>query len=559
MATNPSALPIVWPPLVGTSVTLLAEGPAASTTLGNTRALQTALSAGGDILLTEPGTYEFDVTDGPMTLPSNTSLYVGTGVTLKVADGSPSALFTNATARSTPVTMAGANVTYGTAPDGSNYCAIVTNMAAADAALFPVNSWVSVVTLGHGALGIAGTAAQGRGYRGVWKVVEQTINGARSGIKYEIDYYYPGSANPTADVLLYQANENVSIWGPGTIDGNGENADQDYNTGDPRGVVVWWRHVRTAVLSGLDWRRGATWAIGTNYVRGFFARNMTCELNRDAPFAAVDFIHLSGYNRTVRIEDNSGSSGDNFVGMTIDCTEGTAYDFPYQHPGDTYDIKIFRQTANCYTAESPGAFGIVGIYGPAAYKHFDIEVVSTAGQGSAGVQLAVYAPTNQNLVTIGRLLIRDQSTNANTQIEFTAGVYAIDTFIAERVTLVSELNRGIRIPSTATGTIREFVVNNMCLSPTDGTTYTRTVPFVNMGGLTINNFSMRGTEGVLQAINTHVVTRDGDGTIGKISFVDVSATGSGTGAATAALWQNTGDASVPTIQYTRCRSNGSAL
>lgn len=532
--------------------------------LQNTRNLQAVLDQSGDLRIVTPGVYEFDVSAGPMTFPSNTQLYIGAGVTLRVANGSPSALFTNATARGAPVTMSGANVTYANAPDGANYVGVVTNMTAAQAAQFPVNSWISVVTLGHGLAGAVGTSAAGRGYRGVWKVVQQTINGATSSIRYEIDLYYPGSNNPTAPVLIYQANENVGIWGPGTIDGNGANSLATFNTGDPRGTVVWWRHAVNVVMQDLNWRRGRTWTLGSNYVRNYYPRRMTCELNRDAPFATVDFIHLSGYHRTVRVQDNSGGSGDNFIGMTIDVTDvasGAAnpYDFPFQQPGDMYDIKIEGNTGNSISAESPGTFGIVAMYGPAAYRYFDVEITGLRGQGSAGVQLSNYAQTNQNLLTIGSLILRDISVLNGSQVEFTAGsVYAIDTFSANSITIPTDGQRGIRAYSTCTGTIREMVVNNMATSPIEGA-YTRTLGMVFMGGLTINNFSMRNTEGVLQAINTHVVSRDGNGTIGKISFVDVSATGSGTGALMAALWLNTGNVSIPAIQYTRSRSNGVAL
>ena len=233
----------------GSVLGLVADDLSAATV--NTAALQAALTTGGSVSLTTHGAHYFNRV---MAIPSNTSVYVGAEFTTKVADGAPSALFTNSTARSTGVAVSAANATYATAPDGFNYCAVISNLSAANAALFPVGSWVSVVVLGHGALGVQGTAWTGRGYRGVRQVVEQTINGASSSIKYLIDNVYPGSAPSSNNLTLYQVNENIRVWGPGTIDGNGALADQSYNTGDPRGCLMWWRHYRNLTVEGLNFK-----------------------------------------------------------------------------------------------------------------------------------------------------------------------------------------------------------------------------------------------------------------------------------------------------------------
>tara|TARA_R110000868_G_scaffold5782_1_gene33967 strand:+ start:35816 stop:37426 length:1611 start_codon:yes stop_codon:yes gene_type:complete len=536
--------------------------------------MQATLNMGGDLRIVTPGIYEFDVSNGPMTFPSNTTLYIGAGVTLRVANGSPSALFTNSYARSTGVTMAGANVSYTVAAGSgwaTTYVVEVTNMTAAQAALFPVNSWVSAVVLGHGLAGAAGTALAGRGYRGVNRVVSQTINGASSSIQYLMQQnVYPGSAPSTNPVTLYQANENIAIWGPGTIDGNGANARQTFidgftpGSGNPQSVVLWWRHAYNVVVTGPYFLRGITWTIGSNYVRNYTVRQCTCELRASPTFDSMDFIHLSGNHQTVLVEDIDGGSGDNAVGMTIDCTDaaaqpGNGFNFAYQSPGDMYDVTIRRISAEAICED--GSFGIVAMYGPEAYLYRNISINGVTGQGSSGVQLANYAATNQTKLTVDRLVISNVRTfSGSAQVELTAGaVFDIGELSIDSLITPREDVPAYRAYDTATGTIRSLLLRSLVHAPYDNVTYTRTAPLARFGGVNINALNCANSENIVQAINVRAFAADGPGNILKVGIQNSSGTSSGTGAGLAALWADTGAGTAAAPVYTNSSSNGTAL
>lgn len=531
----------------------------AAVRLKNTKTMQAILDLGGDLRITAPGVYLFDVSSGPLALPSNTSLYVGAGVTLKVAPGSPSALFTNSAARSTGVTVPIGSASFATAPDGANYCAVITNMTAANAARFPVNSWVSVVALGHGALGVKGTAWNMRGYRGVRRVVEQTINGNSSSIKYLIDNVYPGSAPSDTAMTMFPANENIKVWGPGTIDGNGALADQTYVTGNPAGCTMWWRHAYTVTVDGLKFLRGVTWSIGSNYVRNYIVRSVSYELRNTPTFTTTDLVHLSGNHQNVLISDVDGGTGDNAVGMTIDCTGGTAYDFAYQSPGDMYDVTLRRIAGEAICED--GSFGIIAMYGPEAYLYHNVVIDGVTGIGSSALQFANYAATNQNKLTIDRLSISNvRAMTGSAQVEFTAGaVFDIGDLILDGILTPRDDVPAFRAYDTATGNIRVAIMRNLTFTPYDGATFTRTAAMARFGGLNIGALNISGTEGLVQAVNIRAFAADGPGNIPKVGIQGCSGTSSGTGAGLAALWADTGAGTAAAPVYNNCTSNGTAL
>lgn len=520
--------------------------PGLSSAAANTAILQTMLNIGGSVSVHIPGIYYIS---SVLTIYSNTDIYLGAGVILTVADGSPSAIFTNSAARSTGVSVLGANATFTTAPDGVNYCVSITNMAGAGSQ-FPVNSWVSSVVLGHGALGVAGTAFAGRGYRGVYRVVESSANA----IKYLIDFLYPGSAPSTNNLTLFPANENITIRGPGMLNGNGALADQNFNAGDPRGVMIWTRHAVNVVIDGLRFNRGVTWTVGSNYVRDYTVKNLWCELRNTPSFASIDLVHLSGNHQNVTIENLSGAAADNMVGMTIDCTEGTAFNFPYQSPGDMYDIKISNIVSDGLCED--GAFDAVALYGPAAYRYSNVQIDSVSGAGSNAVALSNYATTNQNKLVITDLKISNtRLVTGGAQVGINAGVFEINSLILDRIMTIREDAPAFVMSNTATGTIRSLVATNLLFSPYDGVTFTRTSQMVRLGGLTITAAKFDTMEAIAMAVNVRCIERLGSGTITKLVFQDISATGSGTGA----TYLNSGGGTAPTPVFVRSSYNGTPL
>jgi hypothetical protein len=523
--------------------------------INNTALIQTALNRGGDVNIIVPGVYYIN---SVLTVPSNTTVYIGSGVTIKVTVGSPSAVFTNSAARSIGIAVSAANASYTNAPDGQNYCAVITSMAAVDAARFPVNSWVSAVVLGHGALGVKGTAWEGIGYRGVWRVVEQTINGASSSIKYLIPNFYPGSAPSSNNLTLYPADENIKVWGPGIIDGNGSLADQSYNTGNPQGNLIWLRHCYNVTVEGLSFKRGVTWTIGSNYVRNYTVRGISGELRIPANFASVDLVHLSGNHQNVLIEDIDGGSADNAVGMTMDCpsqSKGTAPNFLYQDPGDMYDITIRRVSADAICED--GSFGIVALYGPEAYIYRNIVIDGVSGMGSSAVQLSNYSTTQQNKLTIDRIEIKNvRAMVGSAQVELTTGsVFSIGELVMDGAIVPREDTPVYRAYDTATGSIRSLIFRNTTFWPYGGSAFTRTTPLIRLGGPDVGALSVSNIEGIVMAANIKCIAADGPGNLPKIGIRDCSATGTGT----AHLWGDTGGGTAASPVYTNSTYNGTPL
>jgi hypothetical protein len=525
----------------------------------NTATLQAALTAGGDVRVRTPGIYDLNLNAGPMTIPSFTSLYIGAGVTLRVAAGSLCAMFTNSRARDAGISIPAGQVSYGTSPDGITQCAVITSLATGVGFNYPVNSWIAAVCTGHGALGAQAFAFLGRGYRGVYRVVESTS----TGLKYQIDQTYPGATNPPTALQLYNANENIKIWGPGTIDGNGALANQTYFAGDPRANVIWWRNAKNITVDGPRFSRGVTWTIGSNYVRDYAVRNCTPELRNSPAFSSVDFIHLSGNHQSVLIESSGGGAADNFVGMTIDVTDTAAeaaniYNWPYQYPGDMYNVTIRNIAPECICED--GFFGMVAIYGPASYRYQNINIDGVRGAGSSAIQLANYSQTNQNKLNIDSITIRNVRNLVGQGLRIDGpGVYAIDSIVVDRAMVVRDGDNIISMSDTATGTIRSFSILNPQFSPYDGVTYTRTGDCITLGGLTITSLKISGMESISLANNVIGIRRTGNGVISKFVIEDVSCSGTaGVQALTGATYWNTGT-TPPTVVYSRCTYNGAAL
>ena len=255
------------------------------------------------------------------------------------------------------------------------------------------------------------------------------------------------------------------------------------------------------------------------------------------------------------VEEEKGGGCDNFIGMTIDCTEGTAYDFPYQSPGDMDNITIRRASGDSISEDGP--FGIVGIYGPAAYRYGTITIDGVTGLGSAGVQLANYSATNQNKLVIDRLVISNvRALVSSAQVELTAGaVFDIGELIVDRALGSREDVRIYRADPTATGNIRSLTLRNCTFWPYDGAAFTRTVPVASFGGVNIGALSIVNTEGIVMAVNVKAFEADGAANIPKIGIRDCSATGTGT----AHLWGDTGGGTAAAPVYNNATYNGAAL
>lgn len=511
----------------------------------NTAAIQQRLNRGGHVAFLNPGIVWVNAT---LLIPSNTHIHIGAGVTIKKADGSSGGIFTNVAAQLTTAqatTVPGANISYGLGPDGSNYCGTVASTGIG--AKHPLGSCVSVVVKGH----IAGNSVANRFWRGVWKVVESSANN----IKFETRTVTPpGSSSPTESALIYPANENISITGPGAIDGNRANISIfTYAAGDPRGVVAWFRHVRGLTLDGFAVAPGVTWTIGTNYVRDYVVRGIHGDTRGAGAGGSADLIHLSGNHQQVVVEDIKGECGDNIIGMTIDITDDPAntgnypaFNFPFQDPGDMWEISISR--VHGFTA---GA-AVCGLYGPPSYSYNDIVFDDISGFASAAVQLAPYVYTGMTSCVGSKLRVTNLHANCPGQQFLTVGVQNWGEIILDDINCVS-VTSAPAVQLDGTGTIRRLSLRNFHYSPSNPGDV-RSGPMVLISTQNVTQLEVGSSAGYSLGAGVPILSHTGAGVIDRIIYSDITAVSSASGAG--AIHKSTGAGQIGSITFNSCTYTG---
>lgn len=254
-------------------------------------------------------------------------------------------------------------------------------------------------------------------------------------------------------------------------------------------------------------------------------------------------------------------AGDNAVGITIDCTDavafpgGNAYNFAYQSPGDIYDVTIRRGYGESLCED--GAFGVVAMYGPAAYYYTGVQVDGVTGLGSSAIQLGNYAATGQNQLNISRLEVSNVHT-LMTCVEIPAStVVNIGELVLNGIVVTREDLPAYRADPTATGTIRSLVMRNVTFSPYDNATFTRTAPLVRFGGVNIGALQISNTEGIVMEANIKCFEADGAANIPKVGIRDCSATGTGTAHLWGRYWRRHG--SSPGLQQRNLQRRGTVM
>lgn len=545
-------------------VTGLVKGDLASAA-ANTALAQAALLRGGRVEFTTPGIYYIN---SVLFTYSHTTVYVGPGVSIRMADGTSGGVFTNFAARLTlalnptlvtSVThgVSGAGVTWGAAPDGQNYCIIITGVPGIGAK-YPVGSHVSVVATGH----LTGQSQSNAGYRGVWKVLESTTNG----IKYETRRVYPGSNNPIGALTIYPADENIHYTGPGTIDGNGPNISAiTYVGGDPRGNVIWTRHARNVTVNGPNFKRGVTWTLGSNYVRDYFVVNCGGDVRGTSN---NDFVHLSGAHQNAVLGRLAGAAGDNMVGMTIDITDDPGnvahyptYNFPFQDPGDMWGVT--GADINSNTLDT-APFALIGLYGPPSYQYHGVGFGNLDGPCGACVSLANYAQTGMTQVTGDRLKLSGLRAQASGYQLDVVGAQSWNAITLDDVILFTENSPGA-VNLSGTGTIGQFSLSNV--QPMTATP--RSFPVVLISTQNVTAISISDCEGVVMALGAAAGSggiaaldgigcpftfHSGAGTIGKVNYRNVSVASSVAGAV--AIHYAVGAGAVKSLVFDGCSFNG---
>lgn len=478
---------------------------------------------------------------------SNTNLTIAPGTTILPIDGANTGVFCNAATLSTPITLVGGvagEMTWITLADGG-YGIRVDKTGIGNT--FPLGSVISVVMTGH--LAVSDTHGYTQGFRGVWDVVLSSANS----ITYQIRRYTPGSGSftyPPINGLAFVADQNITISGGGDIGGNGANQTL-YGVGDPRGNVIWMNHAKNVTIDSINFTsRGTSWTVGSNYVRDYYVRNIGGDIRGGS---ANDMIHLSGQHQNVVIEKIRAGVGDNTVGMTIDITDDTTnvnnftpgtggasgpglYNFPYQYPGDMFEV-VARDMFSTNTIP----FAVCGIYGPGSYKYENV-VFDSIGS----VQPANYPQTGMNNCRGGRMTVRNMHSQVTgPQMQMT-GVQTWDSISVEDTSTINSTQETVKLDNT--GTIGQFSLRNIVAVPS--TTF-RTQSLVSVGPGNYDSFVLTNIEGQRFGTNVALFKHTGAGTIGRLSFNNVSAIVN-TGGAANAICSVTSTGAANSVDFINC-------
>jgi hypothetical protein len=505
----------------GIEVALVPNAQGATAT-ANTAALQAALNNKGSVNITVPGLY---YVNSMMSVPSNTTLHIGAGVELRMDTNSNTGMFINANARATGLSIAGGAATWVNVNLDGNLMAGMRVTLSGINTTYPVGSVVAV----------AGTSVGE--WIGVWEVAN-AVAGSPGYIEFLTDSPPSNGANPSArsspsalPMLLYPADENITICGQGTINGNGANQSGTANVeGHPLGNVIWTRNARNVLIDGPNFSRGKTWTIGSSNVSNYIVRNCTGN-TLTAGALTSDFVHLAGAHRNALVENISASSEDNVVGLTIDVpTLSSFQDFPYYDAGDQINV-----TLRNIRGVSPKA--IVGVYGPAQYKYRNLLIDGVTGRGSAAIQCAVYVPTNMLQVTVQSAVFKNiYAFTPGPPIQFLGG-FVWDHLTIDDVTMADGSAASVVAfvqSSGETATFQQLAIKNLrytvpgygmleSVIRIEGTTLGTT----NIGALTVSD-----CETFNLAANYSFVRRSNLGTITKATYerIKVVSTASTTGA-----------------------------
>lgn len=496
----------------------------------NTAILSAALAQPGRRSIMKPGVYQINA---QIPRVSNTGLFLGEGVEIKVADGSNCGAFTNAAATDPGILLGAGEVVWTYDGSGTHkYYGVVINHTGIGLR-YPLGSLIC----------IAGTTSHD--YAGIWPVVESSPNS----ITYQIRAYTPdnGSGAPQGlgtTMKAYPVDVNMYIAGPGRINGNGVNQPgYGSDSGQPANALVFTRNAYNTSIIGVQVAPGSTWTLASNNVKSLKVQGIFADTN---VAGSTDTVHLSGMHDGVLVEDVHGSCSDNMVGMTIDITPGTSYDFANQDPGDMRGV-IVRRIRNLGSANANNPSATVGIYGPAAFRYNDITIEDIdSGSYGAVVSVANYSLTNMNNTNGGVLNVRRIRGAAPGAALELVGVANFDRVIVDDVLLPNGAATTINI--AATGTVGELSISGL-----NARGNSRSAPAVNIGAMNVTSLAVRDCQGFVVSGGIGFVTHSGAGNIGKASFLNCS--GSGTGS----LWSHTGSGTVPTVVYLASTFGGAAL
>lgn len=454
-----------------------------SAATANTEILQSALAAGGRVQLLGAGVYEINAT---LHLYSNTILYIGAGVTLKLRSGSTTIMFDNAQRQAT-----GVSVSAMTASGTIGSCVAPDNT-------FAVGDFASI------------TGPTNTGYAGVHKVLS-------AGDTFTVQLpTKPVVTTATGTITATVPNVNITIFGPGTIDANGAEQATDGTLNTMMSVFC---HVHNLTIGdGLTLKNANKFCAliaASGYVRV-----------KDCDFDSLsDGIHFVGPCVSAVCENLNGINGDDVVAFTIG-------DVPYINlsRGDFYSIAcnniygvttqlIARVSGNVgwefYSMEFTNIRGVCGSSG-IGIVDFGVDLVGTSFRKcvidgisieNSGTAQPAISLANTTAATHGQLVIR----NAEHKISNTSLVNIGANVTINRLTLEDVLStEGHASPVlNVAGTIVRCDVNRakaVMLS---------SAFFIYVVAGTINRLGVRDVE--LSGSGTRLIAQQG--TLGTV-FID---------------------------------------
>lgn len=299
----------------------------------NAALINAALSAaqaagGGQVSLLIPGTYYVDGADtGILQIPDDTTLYLGPGVLLQgpaggVSAAKPVVVNSNWRSNRTSVTSITSSTT-GSAPFETT-CTVLLSTSPASA--FRVG----------GAILIKGDTTGF--YNGVWRIASiSTTTNPNDTVTFK---RYGVSANPAAasgTLLAWPANINVSLTGPGAIDG-ASNTNNAGSLGDLGRMGCIFNKVGGLTIDQVQMRRWSKYGIYYGNVWGARITAGTMQTQSDG-------VHAVGPIQSVYVGGVFFNGGDDTIAFTANNTGYTTYDLKdadgtKNSDGDMNDVEI---------------------------------------------------------------------------------------------------------------------------------------------------------------------------------------------------------------------------
>ena len=385
-------------PLVGG----LAAGNSAAAASENAATIQGALSAGGLVQISTPGTYYINDT---LVIPSNTELRLGAGVTLRMISGGNKSLLRNSSFI-------------------ANRTAVTGNPTASGTTI-TVSATAHGLSVGDYACLMGSTVD---GYEGIFPVA--SVPDANS-LTLTADYQ-PANATSSGTCYIRKADVNITISGPGVFDQ--DQANQTVSGVENHAIRL--QGVRNLNLNRVAVQNAKKYALHLIAVQDFMV---------DRPFFPItnsDGVHIEGFARDGTVIHPSGKTGDDmlaFTCMKLNPAAAYAYTVPSNyHPGNQLDIDVFgvggktgqalvKVTGTSgYTFDRIHIAGINGVFKTAAISMIDdsadLTGMSIGKLVFDGIQArisgdasgSVYGITYNTSATVSELVFRDYVMDTST-------------------------------------------------------------------------------------------------------------------------------------------------